>query len=318
IIDFLCCPECAADLRLAAATQTAGEIESGCLICNGCARRYPIIDRIARILPEGVLKSEKKTTDSFEFAWKHYGPLLSENLNTEFLTLVKPWKEEDFKDKIVLDIGCGAGRLSRLASSYGAKHVFAIDLSQAVDTAYKLSKDYPNIHFFQSSLFYLPFKQRFDIIFSLGVLHHTPSARAGFKSILKHLRQGGSIGIWVYGREGNEIIGPLMNIFRVATTRLNCRARIKLAKVLVRLGEGGYRCISKFTNRIFYGEYLRYFNNQLSRQDREYVAFDFISTELVKYISENELKEWAKENNLTDICIIKRNLNSWSLTAKKI
>ena len=66
--------------------------------------------------------------------------------------MVRPWKESDFKDKVVLDVGCGAGRLSRLVASYGAKYVVSVDLSGAVGEALELSRDYSNIHFLQASL----------------------------------------------------------------------------------------------------------------------------------------------------------------------
>lgn len=48
---------------------------------------------------------------------------------------------QDFKDKIVLDIGCGTGILSIFAARAGAKHVYAIDAAEIALFAREIVKD---------------------------------------------------------------------------------------------------------------------------------------------------------------------------------
>lgn len=40
-----------------------------------------------------------------------------------------------FKDKVVLDVGCGTGILSMFAAKAGAKHVYSVDMSNIIDKA---------------------------------------------------------------------------------------------------------------------------------------------------------------------------------------
>jgi len=46
-----------------------------------------------------------------------------------------------FKDKVVLDVGCGTGILCMFASKAGAKHVYGIDMSSIIDHAKTIVKD---------------------------------------------------------------------------------------------------------------------------------------------------------------------------------
>jgi protein arginine N-methyltransferase 1 len=46
-----------------------------------------------------------------------------------------------FKDKVVLDVGCGTGILSMFAAKAGAKKVFGIDMSEIINQAKQIVKD---------------------------------------------------------------------------------------------------------------------------------------------------------------------------------
>merc|ERR1719295_827526 len=46
-----------------------------------------------------------------------------------------------FKDKIVLDVGCGTGILSMFAAKAGAKKVIGVDMSSIVEHAKKIVED---------------------------------------------------------------------------------------------------------------------------------------------------------------------------------
>ena len=46
-----------------------------------------------------------------------------------------------FKDKVVLDVGCGTGILSMFAAKAGAKHVYGVDMSAIIEKAKEVVKD---------------------------------------------------------------------------------------------------------------------------------------------------------------------------------
>jgi SAM-dependent methyltransferase/uncharacterized protein YbaR (Trm112 family) len=105
-----------------------------------------------------------------------------------------------FKDGTnCLDAGCGIAWSEYLFNVNENANRFAIDLSTSVEVAFDRTRALSNVLVAQADLFRLPFPEsHFDIIFSGGVLHHTPDPAKAFASLCRHLRPGGLIGIFVY------------------------------------------------------------------------------------------------------------------------
>jgi ubiquinone/menaquinone biosynthesis C-methylase UbiE len=84
-------------------------------------------------------------------------------------------------------------------------------------------QDRPNVHLVQADLFRLPFREEsFDVIYSIGVLHHTPNTEAAFREISRFLKKGGTIAIWLYERWTHSRRRSLTALAKVRnmTTRL--------------------------------------------------------------------------------------------------
>ena len=78
------------------------------------------------------------------------------------------WSGEDYRGRLVLDAGVGAGRFAEIASNKGAE-VVGVDLSQAIDAAYENIGSRPNVHLVQADIFAMPFRDgTFDMAYSVG------------------------------------------------------------------------------------------------------------------------------------------------------
>lgn len=198
LLEWLCCPACQGDLRVAAAIKReSAEVEEGTLACAMCRKEFPILQGVPRLF--SVLDNEQvlKTQESFAWEWNRYPGSLPED-RPIFLeeTQIPP---EEFKGKLVLDAGCGMGRYTRVALSLGAE-VVAFDLSAA---CLRLAPEAPklNLHVVCGDLLNPPFKRRvFDIIYSQGVLHHTANTHSAFVHVADAVKPGGLLSVWLYGK----------------------------------------------------------------------------------------------------------------------
>jgi SAM-dependent methyltransferase len=203
---ILRCPRC----------QGSVQEDAGGLECIACREKFPLVNGVLRFV------DKQHYAGSFGFQWlKHDRTQLdtqnSRRSEAEFIRLTG-LRPEDLAGKLVLDVGCGMGRYAEVASRWGAR-VVGVDLSQAVEAAARNLAD-RDVTIFQADVFSLPFApESFDFIYSLGVLHHTPSCEKAFKSLPRLLKAGGGIAIWLYSRYNKWY--RMSDVYRTLTRRMS-------------------------------------------------------------------------------------------------
>ena len=107
----------------------------------------------------------------------------------------------------VLDVGAGFGLEpvyihNATGGTAGGAEVVGIDLNLSLLCSGAKIAAMPFAHTVIASLFALPFSERsLDLVYSHGVLHHTYSTEAAFRSIERFRKPNGAIYIWVYALE---------------------------------------------------------------------------------------------------------------------
>jgi uncharacterized protein YbaR (Trm112 family) len=151
LLSYLVCPSCQRSLELSVADARDGEIIEGELRCTSCSSSFPITSGIPRFANLDEVDSDKRATAAgFGWQWQHFTQE-DERYAEQFLGWIAPVTPEFFRNKIVLEGGCGKGRHTQLAARWGAREVIGIDLSAAVETAFAATRSLPNAHIIQAA-----------------------------------------------------------------------------------------------------------------------------------------------------------------------
>lgn len=317
--DELVCPLSGDRLVLETPNDTA-RVDSGELLCRACDRRWSIHGSIPRLVPPDLVEQQERTSAAFGWQWQHFAEQHKE-FEEQFLDWIHPLEPEFFKGKRVLDAGCGTGRHARFAASYGAEQVVALDLSAAVETARENLALFDNVDVVQGDLLRPPFPTAaagggFDIVYSIGVLHHLPDPAAGFRSLVRFVRPGGAIVVWVYGHENNGFVRHVVEPLRRISTMIPPSALRVLAWPLAAafhgVSGGVYRPLqgTRISRSLPLNEYLASVAGFSFRQNYA-IVFDQLVAPTAMYIRGAELARWFEDAGLDDIAITHRHRNSW-------
>ena len=258
----------------------------------------------------GARNIDPVTVNAFGEEWskfRAFTPDDIEKIGDEYFDIVPPALLTS--QTVVLDAGCGSGRWSRYLSSR-VSYVEAIDPSEAVFVAATQHADLANIRFTQAGIDVIPFAdESFDMVVCLGVLHHIPDTAAALRSLIKKLRPGGHLLLYLYYSLDNRHVGyrglfGASNLLRVVISSLSggfkrplCDAIALLVYLpLVLLARAVGSVSDSMGDRLPLG-YYRNKSFHVMRND----ALDRFGTPLEKRFSRAAIQDMLSEAGMTEV-----------------
>ena len=281
----------------------------------------------------GILRDEAlvdddqaQTRDAFAFKWAKRetyasGPMRDTSrawLNDRYGDLVG-YVPSDRDRPLVLDAGCGSGFTASLlfADQFDRIRYVGADISRAVDIAAEtISPLAPESLFVQADLMGLPFEPgSFDLVYSEGVMHHTPSTRRALLGLARLVRPGGAFGFYVYAKKApareftddhiralvsdlppQQAWDLLMPLTRLGKALGDLDAEIDVPEEVAVLGIPKGR-IS--VQRLFYWHVCKaFYRPDLTLEEMNHINFDWFMPKYCHRQTPEEVRAWCAEAGL--------------------
>jgi SAM-dependent methyltransferase len=132
----------------------------------------------------------------------------------------------------VLEVGCGAGRFTEVLLSTSA-FLTSVDLSAAVEANQENCPQSPRHRILQADVRRLPFApHRFDLVFCLGVIQHTPQPERTIERLYEQLKPGGWLVIDHYSASLSEFTKSAF-LFRLVFRSVPPETSLRWSQALV-------------------------------------------------------------------------------------
>ena len=249
--------------------------------------------------------------DRFGYSWHRYAEILPEH-EEQFRCWMAPLAHEHWRGVRFLDAGCGIGRNSYWPMTYGAAGGVALDVDDRTLAGARTNlSDFPAVEVRRQSIYDIAEENVFDIAFSIGVVHHLEFPGRAVARLVRAVKPGGRVLVWLYGRENNAWI---VNLFDPLRTTLFSRLPLGFVHALswpltavlwgmLRLG----------LQRLEYFRLIRRFSFNHLRA----IVFDHMIPRIARYYAREEAVALLRSAGLETVEAVWVNEMSWSVCGRK-
>jgi len=214
---------------------------------------------------------DKDYHENFGYQWTRFNKLQLDSYNgsgesKDRLLTQSEIKEEDFKDKIILEVGAGNGRFTEVLLNLGAK-VIAVDYSSAIHANFNNHSESVrkgDLICLRADVFNLPVKEStFDIVICFGVIQHTGNNELCLEILSNYVKSDGILLVDIYSNSIKHY-NPWIYLIRPFFSRINGEsAKMRFVERFIELVFPIQLLILKFLhNKGHLFKYIRYFCNR--------------------------------------------------------
>lgn len=215
----------------------------------------------------------------------------------------------------VLDVGSGTGRVVRMLLEVGAREVVAVEPSDAFAVLRANTEDVSSRIEYQKARGDTFQASNVDVAVSFGVLHHIPDPDPTVARIYRALKPGGTIVVWLYGREGNEVYLAVVQPLRAVTKRLP-KSALSAVSYILTVALAPYIAVCRVLP-LPMRSYMRNHLGKLGWHERFLTVFDQLNPAYAKYYRKAEAVDLLQRAGFVDVTPHHRHAYSWTVVGRK-